>query len=109
MLFQREALEFRNDAIPASTKIRGMYYVTAAVDPASLATLTSGETSVTINGVEAGDMVIANVPASLETGLIFSGVRVSATNTVAVRLSNMTAGAVDGASRTWSFLVIDLT
>lgn len=79
---------------------------TVSVDPGSLTTLTSSETSVTISGVAVGDMVIMNPPASLETGLVFSGARVSATDTVLVRLSNMTAGSVDGAALTWSYTII---
>jgi hypothetical protein len=79
---------------------------TIAVDPASIATLQSAETAVTISGAAVGDIVIMNVPASLETGLAFGGARVSAADTVQVRLSNMTAGAVDGTSRNWTYTII---
>lgn len=79
---------------------------TVSVDPASLATLSSSETQVTISGAAVGDIIVMSPPASLETGLIFSGARVSAANTVQVRLSNMTAGSIDGAARTWSYFII---
>jgi len=78
---------------------------TVAVDPASISATSSAETSVTIAGVAAGDIVMFNVPASLETGLVFSGARVSAADTVQLRLTNVTAISVDGASRTWSYIV----
>lgn len=79
---------------------------TVSVNPASLATLASSETSVTISGAAVGDIVIMNVPASLETGLAFSGARVSATDTVLVRLTNVTAGSVDGAALNWTYSII---
>lgn len=75
-----------------------------AVDPASLAANTSAETAVTILGLQAGDFIMFDVPASLEAGLAFSGCRVSAANTAQIRLSNLTAGAIDGASRTWTYV-----
>lgn len=94
---------------PASNSSQAMTYIksgTIAVDPASLATLSSSETSVTISGAAVGDIVIMNPPASLETGLAFSGARVSAADTVLVRLTNVTAGSVDGTSRTWTYTII---
>ena len=81
-------------------------FVDVAVDPASITNATSAETDVTVPGVTTRDMVIANVPASLETGLVFSGVRVKSDNTLALRLSCIAAAPVDGASRTWRFGII---
>lgn len=94
---------------PSSSSSQALTYIksgTISVDPASIATLESSETSVTISGAAVGDIVIMNPPASLETGLVASGARVSATDTVLVRLSNMTAGSVDGAARDWTYTLI---
>jgi hypothetical protein len=94
---------------PASSSSQAITYIaygTISVNPASITTLASAETAVTITGAAVGDIVIMNVPASLETGLIFSGARVSAADTVQVRLSNMTAGSVDGAARDWTYQII---
>jgi hypothetical protein len=90
----------------ASFSLAAVLQGTVAVDPGSIATLESAETGVTITGAATGDIVIMNVPASLETGLAFSGARVSAANTVQVRLTNVTAGSVDGSSRNWSYLIL---
>lgn len=79
---------------------------TVAIDPASLGAATSAETAVTISGAATGDIVVMNVPPALEVGLVFSGARVSAANTVQVRLSNITAGAIDGANLTWGYLIV---
>jgi hypothetical protein len=88
------------------TKLTQVAVGSVDVNPASLAAQTSAETDVTITGVVVGDIVLMNPPESLEAGLCFSGARVSDDDTVSVRLSNVTGGAVDGASRTWGYLVV---
>lgn len=94
----------------AGTDIKLIKSGTVAVDPASIAAGASAETAVTITGVAAGDIVILEPPASLESGLVADGVgRVSAADTVQVRLTNASAAAIDGASLTWRYLHIDLT
>lgn len=79
---------------------------TIAVDPASALTQTTQEVALTIAGVAAGDLVIMNLPASFESGLAFAGCYVSATNTVKVRIANISAGTIDGSSRNWSYAVL---
>lgn len=79
---------------------------TVSVNPASVAAATCAETSVTISGALVGDVIVMSPPASLEAGLCASGARVSAADTVQVRLCNVTAGAVDGAALTWSYVII---
>jgi cytoskeletal protein CcmA (bactofilin family) len=94
----------------SGSTIKQIKYGTVAVDPASLAAAASAETAVTISGVAAGDLVIMAPPASLESDLCYSGCRVSAANTVQLRLSNIdNTNAVDGDSRTWEYIWIDLT
>lgn len=90
------------------TVIKRISYFTQAIDPASITNATSAETTFTLNGANVGDIIEANPPASLETGLCYSGCRVSAANTVAVRLSCIAAAPVDGTSRVWSFLHFSL-
>lgn len=79
---------------------------TVAVDPASLLTATLNETAVTITGAAVGDIVIMNPPSALEATLAFAGAYVSATNTVKVRLANISAGTVDGASASWTYTLL---
>lgn len=108
-LVRNTKLPFRNEETNLDTTVVKVCQFSVAIDPASITNATSAETLVTVNGVSVGDFIEANVPASLETGLAFSGVRVSAANQIAVRLSCVAAAPVDGASRTWSFLWYDLT
>lgn len=76
-----------------------------SVNPASISATASAETAVTVP-CDFTDLILVQVPASLETGLAYSGVRVSAANTVQLRLTNVTASPVDGAARNWTFIVI---
>jgi len=79
---------------------------TVAVNPAVIAANTQAETAVTITGAATGDVVIMNPPASLEAGLVYSHARVSAADTVRVGLGNITGSPVDGASLTWTYLIL---
>lgn len=78
---------------------------TAALDFASIAAAGSADLTVTVAGAASGDSVSVGLPAAPTAGLIFMGF-VSAANTVTVRATNITAGAVDAASATYRATVI---
>jgi hypothetical protein len=77
---------------------------TAAVDPASGNTDTVQDLAVTVTGVLATDYVTAK-PLALAQGVIFNGAAVPTTDTVTVGIANASAGTVNGASVSWTFLV----
>jgi hypothetical protein len=80
---------------------------TVAADLASISTLDVGEITLTITGAVVGDAVIVNpVAAGLTTGLFIADARVSATDTVKVRVYNSTGGSVDEASQLWTYVLI---
>jgi hypothetical protein len=82
----------------------GTYEVLVTVDFASVATVTAAEQTITVAGVDPTiDTCLAVSPdaATIEAGVALAGCRVSALNTVAVKLVNPTAGAVDPASRAY--------
>lgn len=84
----------------------GSFYVDVTFDPASVALSTSAEQNVTVPGVLATDVCLAVIPpAALNAGLSVSFGRVTAAATVAVRLVNVTAGALDAASGVWRFVI----
>ena len=83
--------------------------VSVAVDPASIGAVASGDTLVTIPGVQVGDLVIGIPPVTMTAGLALQTCVVTAPNVVTVRLTNASAGAIDGASLLWTFLIFDLT
>jgi hypothetical protein len=95
--------------IPSTGKIKAysnFATYTATYDPASLAATTARDDAITVTGVAATDIVVGYQAApALTSGLSIQEVRVSAANTITVRLNNASAGAIDGASGTWTFYV----
>ena len=68
---------------------------TASLDPASVATIVSAEQNMTFTGLKAGDIPIAlQTPVAMAT-LQCVPVRVDAANTLVVKCTNPTAGAID--------------
>jgi hypothetical protein len=109
--FKDVTLHFRNYASPADTSIKGIHAGEVALDPADLAATTSVEETITIVGVQVGDFVLFQPPASLANDLTVMTVgRVSADNTVKLRLSNIdNTNAINDTERTWKYLWFDLT
>jgi hypothetical protein len=85
---------------------RPVFYGTVSVDPPNINPNTSTTFTVTITGVQAGDLVFLTPPSDIEGGLVFQGADGTAANTVTIRIRNVTGAAVDGAARTWSYMVI---
>lgn len=80
--------------------------LTVTLDLASVAAATSAEQTFTVPGLQTTDAVFLCVSSSLNNGLGIVGARVSAANTLAVRVMNATAGALDAASATFTLLVV---
>lgn len=64
-----------------------------------------GVQTVTLTGAVANDAVMLGPPAALESGLISAG-RVSASDTISIRLFNGTAAGIDPVAATWRVTVI---
>ena len=80
---------------------------TISVDLPSILTAAVGEVTLTITGVAVGDNVVMNpVAAGNTAGLVFGGCRVSAANTVKLRVANLSGGTVDEAAQTWDYCII---
>jgi len=84
----------------------GIDVFTVDIDPPSIAAGTSTNVDVTVTGrgLVTTDRLIAIPPDDLEAGLVFRMTEVPADDTVRVRLYNPTAAAIDGASKTWTFI-----
>jgi hypothetical protein len=85
---------------------RPVLYGTVSVDPPNIGANTSTTFTVTIAGVQTGDLVFLTPPSDIEAGLVFQGASVTALNTVTIRMRNVTGAAVNGIARTWSYMVI---
>lgn len=73
----------------------------ASVNPASIASDTAANTAVTVTGIAANDVIKALPSTALEALAVQSAI--ATTDTITLRLVNATAGAIDGASLTWTF------
>jgi hypothetical protein len=85
---------------------RPVFYGTVSVDAPNINANTSATFTVTITGVQPGDLVFLTPPSSIEGELIFQGANVTAANTVTIRMRNVTGTDVNGASLQWSYMVI---
>ncbi len=77
----------------------------ATLDFPSIAGGGTAELTITVTGAAAGDAVVLGPPAALEAGLAATG-RVSAADTVTVRMHNTTGGAVNPGSATWKARIV---
>ncbi len=77
-----------------------------AVDLPSVAANTSAEVDITVTGVETTDVVLAVAKPTLEAGLLVGSARVKAANTISVQVANVTAGAIDEISETWTITIM---
>ncbi len=80
---------------------------TATLDFGSIASAASEDKTIAIAGAAVGDTVALALPAAPTAGIVFNGF-VSAAGTVTVRATNITAGAVDPASASYTAMVLKL-
>lgn len=77
----------------------------ASLNFPSVAAAGQAELTITVTGAAVGDAVVLAPPAAPDAGLVWAG-RVSAANTVTVRVANITAAPIDPAAATWGAQVI---
>ena len=79
--------------------------VAAVIDFTSMAAGSCAESTVSLPGATAGDSVAPGWPAGMESGLIGT-MRISASNTVAVRVCNLSGATVDPAAAIFRATVV---
>lgn len=87
-------------AIASGTRIKKHESVTSTLNFGSIAAGATADLSITITGAATTDTVIVTPPSTLEAGLVCCGVPGSGQHYV--RLANVTAGAIDPASATFT-------
>ncbi|MGC4393695.1 hypothetical protein [Agrobacterium sp. M50-1] len=83
---------------PAGAKITNQYRYDGSITIPTIAAGAEGTATITVNGAQVGDHVVFNPNESLASNIGITAVRVSATNTVAVRFRNFGAGSFTSAS-----------
>ena len=91
-----------------SISISKIAAATASLNFPSIASQAQADLTITVSGAAVGDYVVLDEPAAPAAGLVFNAF-VSAANTVTVRASNISSGAVDEAALTFGVLVLGTT
>lgn len=89
---------------PLSNLVR-LFAVQVAIDVTSKSANTTGEQTVTVPGVKAGDIVVAVNKPSHSAGLGIVNARVSAADTIAITFGNYTGSPIDPASETYTIVI----
>jgi hypothetical protein len=90
----------------AGTSYTSMFSFTTTVDPASHTTGVSIDTTVASALIKAGDQVIPIPPAAFTAGIAVVGCHTIVDGSFKVRTTNASAGSIDPASATWTFVVL---
>jgi hypothetical protein len=88
------------------TTYTSSFSFSTTVDPANHTAVASVDTDVTSALVKSGDVVIAVPPATLEAGIAVQGCHTVANGTFKLRTTNASAGAINPASASWTFVVL---
>lgn len=83
---------------------------TFSLDPASIAANSQGVETATITGAKTGDMIFVS-PEALAASMVCVGAKVTGADTVSIYLNNTidATTAVDGAAKTYSYVLIHLS
>jgi hypothetical protein len=92
-------------SIGGGAQVKAILSATAVLDFPSVAAGAQAELTVSAAGAAVGNAVLLGPPAALEAGLVATA-RVTAADTVTIRLLNVTAAAIDPVSATWRVSVL---
>jgi hypothetical protein len=90
----------------AGTTYTSTFTFAVTLDLANHTAVSSVDTDVTSTLIKAGDVVIAVPPATLEAGIAVQGTHTVAPGSLKLRTTNASAGAINPASASWTFLVL---
>jgi hypothetical protein len=93
---------------PTARVALGFLTNTATIDFPSIASQAKNDQTIPVLGAVVGDAVFIGLPAAPAAGLVFNAF-VNAPDTVTIRASNTSAGAVDAASATYRVVVVKST
>ena len=77
-----------------------------SIDLPSIAAGASGVGTATVTGAKTTDVVLITPTADINVELVLQGAKVSAADTIQVRVRNESAGAIDDTARDYAFILI---
>jgi hypothetical protein len=84
--------------------IASIFTGTVSVNPGSITATTKGSVNVTISGLASSlDTIILQPPSTLNSGLLYVGHDITASNTVTIYLYNTTGAPIDDGATTWKY------
>lgn len=102
--FQTISVNQLTGTVTSGALVSSILTGSAALNFPSIAAVSQADLTITVTGAAVGAEVVMGFPAAPAAGIVFNAF-VSATNTVTIRASNITATAIDPASATYSVLV----
>ena len=90
----------------AGTVYTSQFAFTGVLDLANHTAVASVDTTVTSALVKGGDVIVAVPPATLTAGIAVQGCHTVVDGSFKLRTTNASAGAIDPASATWTFVVL---
>lgn len=82
-----------------------VFCVTVSIDVTSKSANTTGEQDITVNGVQANDIVLAVNKPSHSAGLGIVNARVKSANTISVTFGNFMGVAIDPSAESYTFVL----
>lgn len=89
----------------SGTVMTSFFQFTATVDPAVHAAGASVDTTIATTLIKANDVIVAIPPATFTAGVAVTGTHTVVDGSFKVRTTNPSAGIIDPAAGTWTFLV----
>lgn len=89
-----------------------VYLVTAgtiSINPGNILAATKDSTTFTLSGASTSDRILLQPPTGLNSGLLYCGADITASDTVTVYLYNKTGGAIDDGANTWKYTFLQFT
>jgi hypothetical protein len=102
--FQTIVINQLTGTVTSGALVSSILTGSAALNFPSIAAAAQADLTITVTGAVVGSEVVMALPAAPAAGIIFNAF-VSATDTVTIRATNITALAVDPASATYSVIV----
>jgi hypothetical protein len=82
---------------------------TISIDPGNIASTTKGSVTFTLTGASTTDRIFLQPPTGLNSGLLYCGADITASNTVTIYLYNTTGAGIDDGANTWKYTFLEFT